>query len=60
MVVPYSMSLSNNGNDVSINYTTVTTNKEIDPAIFVMPAKDNGEHTRKMDTIVFEQYQNIQ
>ena len=39
MVVPYSVGVNNMGNDISINYTTVTVNKDVDPKIFDMPSK---------------------
>ncbi len=38
-VVPYTLGVTNMGYDVSINYTTVTVNKDVDPRIFAMPGK---------------------
>jgi outer membrane lipoprotein-sorting protein len=38
-VVPYTLGISNMGNDITITYTTVTVNKDVDPNIFTMPTK---------------------
>lgn len=36
-VVPYTMGITNMGYDVTINYTKIDINKDVDPKIFMMP-----------------------
>lgn len=38
-IVPYTLGVNNMGTDVTINYATVTVNKDVDPKIFIMPTK---------------------
>ncbi|MDQ2721669.1 MAG: hypothetical protein M3Z26_18210 [Bacteroidota bacterium] len=38
-IVPSTIGVTNMGYDVSINYTTITVNKDVDPKIFAMPGK---------------------